>query len=548
MKEIFLLTKTLLKSSTSDTKKQGEKNTKSFGRVLFLVLVYGYIVGFISYISYYSIKSLIQINQPAIFLNLAFLMMLGFGIMQTVITSLNLLFFSKDLDFLLPLPITPIKIVISKFNCLVISQYIMSALLILPGIIIYGYLLKLNFGFYIISACGLLLFPLIPVAIISGIVTIIMKFTKIVKNKDVVQYLTILLTIFLIIAVQGISGGSSGNMSSEEIANNLLKTNVMVEKFTEMVPNIKLMMNAMLNYNNIEGIANIIIFAIISFGIYCIVAFLISKVYVKTIISLTTVKMKKTRNIDKAKDFNSNNIFISYVKKEFKLLVRNPIFFMQCVLPSILFPIIIGVPAIIGLQDSGVDLNLFRQDLGIVINSSFGLMCSLIIIIFMHIFNYTSVTAISRDGQNALFMKYIPLDYSKQIFYKIVPGILLNLIQAISIIVFGVIIIPNIKIKTLIFVFLMSLVINVLNNLLSILIDLKNPKLKWITEYAVVKQNFNMLFVFLIVAIEIGFVIWLGNFAEAENKFFILFITVLGAICLYINKYMNKKKIFEKIV
>lgn len=545
MKEIFLLTKTLLKSSTSE----GKKTSKSFGRILFFILIYGYIIGFMSYISYYAIKSLILINQPAVFLNLALVAMFGFCIIQTVITSLNILYFSKDLDFLLPLPLTPIKIVTSKLNCLVISQYIMTALLVLPGVIIYGYLLNLKFTYYIVAIMGLLLFPLIPVAIISGLVTIVMRFTKIIKNKEFVQYLTILLTLFLIIAVQSLSG-TSGNSSSEEIANNLLKTNGMLENFSSNIPNINLIMNSILNYNNIEGILNLFAFALLSIGIYCISSYMISKIYVKTVISLTTVKNKKTKNIDFTKDLNSNGLTISYIKKEFKLLIRNPVFFMQCVLPSIIFPIIIGVPAIMGVQDSGVDLNLFRQDFGIVINNSFGIMCVVVSIIFMYIFNYTSVTAISRDGENAVFMKYIPLDLKTQIFYKAVPGILLNLVPTIYIIAFCLIFIPNINIKTVAYIFLITLMINILNNILSIFIDLKNPKLKWITEYAVVKQNFNMLFIFVLVAIEIGIIIWVGNLFKTVDGFAITLIIICLTIYISINRFINKckDKLFEKIV
>ena len=376
-----------------------------------------------------------------------------------------------------------------------------------------------------------------------------MKCTKIIKNKEVVQYLTILLTLFLIIAVQSLSG-TSGNSSQEEIANNLLKTNGLVESFSNVVPNIKLIMNSILNYNSVEGILNLFLFIISSISIYFISSYIISKIYVKTVISLTTVKSKKTKNVDLTKDLTLNTASISYVKKEFKLLIRNPIFFMQCVLPSIIFPIIIGVPAIIGVQDAGVDLKLFCNDLGVVINSSFGIMCALVAIIFMYIFNYASVTAISRDGENAVFMKYIPLNLKSQMFYKAFPGILLNLIPTIYIIILGLICIPNISIKTIMYIFLISLLINVLNNILSILVDLKNPKLKWITEYAVVKQNFNMLFVLIMVAFEIGTIILLGNKFKTADGFAITLIIICLIIYFAIKKFINKNqnKIFEKIM
>ena len=549
MKEIFLLTKTLLKSSTSESKKLGEKKTNGFGKILFYILIYGYIMGIMAYLGYSAINALILVNQPAVYLNLSFVAMLGFSIIQTVITSLNILYFSKDLDFLLPLPISSIKIIISKLICLIISQYIMLGLLILPGIVVYGYLLNLNYLYYVISTLALLTFPVIPVALVSGIVTLIMRFTKIIKNKDFVQYLTIVLTIFLIFAIQSLSGGT-GTVSPEEIAVNLLKTNGLVDNFSKSFFNITLIMDSILNYNNAEGAINIFLFVLISIIIFVVISYLISKIYVKTVISLSTVKNKTIQKVNIDKDIKDSSSLVSYVSKEIKILIRNPIFFMQCLLPSIIFPIIIGVPAILGLEDAGISLSLFSQDLGVVINSSFGIMCALVAIIFTYAFNPVSVTAISRDGENAVFMKYIPLDFKTQIFYKAIPGIILNMVPTIYILIAGFLFIPNIKFKTWIFIIFISLLINIINNMLSVVVDLKNPKLKWISEYAVVKQNFNIIFVFLLVAIEIFVIIWMGNQLQIVEEFAGYLITLLLIVYVYMKRLINRKQneLFEKII
>lgn len=549
MKEILLLTKTLLKSSTSDSKQAGENKTKSFGRILFFILIYGYVIGFMGYISYYAIDSLIKVGRPEIFFNLAFTILLGFGIIQAVISSLNILYFSKDLEFLLPLPMTPRKIVFSKLNCLVISQYMAAALLVLPGIIIYGYILNLNIIYYIIALLSLLVFPIIPVAIVSLLISVIMKFTKLIKNKDVVQYFTIILTLFLIITVQSFSG-TSGNPTQEELASNLLESNNTIEKYFSIFINVNLTTEAIKNYNNIKGFADLFVLIIVSTFIYCIVSTIISKMYVNTVISLRTIKNKSNEKLDISKKIVSDKIFITYIKKEFKLLIRNPIFFMQCVLPIVIFPIIIGVPAIFGLRDSGVDFSVLQKDLSIIVNSNYGVMGFLITIIFMYIFNYTSVTAISRDGQNAMFMKYIPIDLNKQIIYKAIPGIILNLIPTIYISVFGMIVVPAISIKTFLYVFVIALLINVLNNILSIMVDLKNPKLKWVSEYTVVKQNFNMIFSMLFVAVEIGIIMLTGINIKNVDDYSMLLIGLFLLLNLIIKKYIhkNKTKIFEKII
>lgn len=146
MKDVLLLTKILFKSSLN---KNSSKKESKIGKIILYALVYTYIAGFVSYMSYICISSLMLINQEILFLKLCFSAIILLGIIQTLFTSLNLLFFSKDIENLLPLPISPLKIIMSKFNCLIIAQYFTSAVFLLPVIITYGFLLKCEFLFYI---------------------------------------------------------------------------------------------------------------------------------------------------------------------------------------------------------------------------------------------------------------------------------------------------------------------------------------------------------------------------------------------------------------
>ena len=276
----------------------------------------------------------------------------------------------------------------------------------------------------------------------------------------------------------------------------------------------------------------------------------LSKIYVNTVISLKTVKNKKIKNINFSKSLDNENTLTSYIKKEFKLLNRNPIFFMQCVLPIIILPFLLGVPAILNLNDTGVDFAVLQKDLEIIVNTNYGIMGFVITIIFMYVFNYASVTSISRDGQNAIFMKYIPIDLNKQIVYKAMPGIILNLIPTIYTFIFALIAIPNISVNTFVSVFVIALLINILNNVLLVIVDLKNPKLNWISEYTVVKQNFNIIFSMLFVAIEIGIILLCGTTIMNQDYLQIALILIFALMNLCVKKYIdsNKEKIFNKII
>ena len=180
MKDTLLLTKILLKSSFNKT-----SNKKGFGigKLILYIIVYGYIIGIFSYVSYMAISQLMPFNQEMLFVCLCFAGVIGFGIIHTLFTSLNLLFFSKDIENLLPLPINPIKIIMAKFNCLIVTQYFIVLAILVPVLVVYGVLLNCKIIFYLMSFLVSLLIPVVPVLLSSLLIIMVMKFTKIIKNK-----------------------------------------------------------------------------------------------------------------------------------------------------------------------------------------------------------------------------------------------------------------------------------------------------------------------------------------------------------------------------
>ena len=80
------------------------------------------------YISNEAITKLKSINQPEIFLNLYMVFLFLLITFQTIAISTNIYFFSKDLEFVMPLPIEPKILLISKFNTIIILIYVTEAL------------------------------------------------------------------------------------------------------------------------------------------------------------------------------------------------------------------------------------------------------------------------------------------------------------------------------------------------------------------------------------------------------------------------------------
>ena len=70
------------------------------------------------------IQFLVSRGQAEIFLNVYFLILAILIMFQTILVCTNIFYFSKDLELVLPLPITPVELLIAKFNTLICKLYI----------------------------------------------------------------------------------------------------------------------------------------------------------------------------------------------------------------------------------------------------------------------------------------------------------------------------------------------------------------------------------------------------------------------------------------
>ena len=232
------------------------------------------------------------------------------------------------------------------------------------------------------------------------------------------------------------------------------------------------------------------------------------------------------------------------------MLLRNPVFLVQCILPAILMPILcIGIVVFGFNGDEAQDL----AELSAMLQEHKLLLLFGIIAInqFFSMIIYVSATAISRDGENAVFMKYIPVSLYKQYVYKTTPNIIMNIISIL--IVLGLArYAVEISVLDLVIAFGVSTIMAVFQSFLLLLIDLKRPKLKWSSEYAVVKQNFNLIFPMIFSFVNIGIIVILGLAMEEYPAYIpvailaVAFMLATVILCGYLKK--NQYKLASKIM
>ena len=166
-------------------------------------------------------------------------------------------------------------------------------------------------------------------------------------------------------------------------------------------------------------------------------------------------------------------------------------------------------------------------------------------------FIYISITAISRDGENAVFMKYIPVSLYKQYMYKIIPNIIMNIVTIIITLGMAEYLL-NLPVITLIALFVVATIMGILQSIAMIIVDLKRPKLNWDSEYAVAKQNLNLIFPVLLSMVNIAILIGLVFLLNDVNVYIGVGIVgiLYAVVTVIINKYLYDRQyeLADKII
>ena len=519
----------------------------------------------IGFISLKVIEALYARGQAILFLKIYLPILATIFMFQAILVCSNVFFFSKDLEYILPMPIKPIELLIAKFNNVISITYSMEGLFLFVPLVIYGIITLKPIMYYFLMLIVLIMFPIFLITIVSIVMLFIMQFTKFIKNKDIFQILIVtVLTVIItttemylfqsvfddnIIQIQTNENSEMENAELNiEILNN--KLDKLNNYFLVINPCIKLLNNFQIKIILIQLI-KIIIINIILFFIF---VFLGKILYLKNLLKNIAYinKKKNTKKIIKNK-YKKNKIKISYIKNEFRKIIKNPTFFIQCIFQYIFIVLILLLiinfffPSIL---KSFEEENMINE-LGI---NNFILQCICMILGILQILftlGNLAITAISRDGKNAIVMKYIPVSLYKQFIWKNIPQILINSFTIIGILMVIVINTNNIPFIYYLIGVILAMLLNFINCIIMSIIDLKRPNLDWINETSLLKDNRNKLYQYITTIVIVLLLIYFTQiFNNINIKFslaimLVIFSLVIIALIIYVKKNINK--LFNRI-
>ena len=390
-------------------------------------IVFGFLAGIMSFFSFIVTKELIKINQTYAFTNLLLLVNFLLLFAKSIFESLNVLYFSKDLKILLRMPIKSKDILHSKLINLIISEYQMEFIMLAIPMIVYGLTIKANILFYLYMLVVLIFIPVIPIMITSLIVAVIMRFTNRIKNKNKVMYITIVLSAILISIVSSLFNSNS-LITVNDFRTMIFKTNGIASTLSDNFVLLKPIMETLINYDKITGFKNLIILIIENVACYIIVLEIMAKIYLDGAVGAMISGTKRKAPLENIEltDLKRKPIALSYILKELTTMVRTPIFFIECIIIPIFYPLS-TFAVVLGLVKFAelAGLNLWGILNNIALTSN-GLAIFLAVGQIFYMMNFSSIVAVSREANNAMIIKYIPIPLKKQFDLKISLGLIVN--------------------------------------------------------------------------------------------------------------------------
>lgn len=540
------ITSIIIKNSRRQEKQETIKE-KILSVIAFLIVFLSLAITMIV-TSIYVTKELAKINQEYTFINILLLMnfIILFG--KSIFESLNALYFSKDLKILLRMPIKSKDIVNGKLINMILSEYQMETIMLAIPMIVYGILTKAGVLFYTYMIIILAILPIIPIVITSTIISIIMRFTNIIKNKTEVMYIAIIASL---IALDLLFTGFNHNInfSIVEFKETVFRINGISEEIANRFVLIKPTMSTLLNYNNIVGLRNCILYILESIVTYIVGVFIISKVYLKGAIG-TTINSQKANKANKRltiEDFKKKDKKKTYLSKEIKVIARTPIFCIQCLIIPIIYPLAIMMVvafAVVISKIIGVDL---ISDLMNKMNTSQMAMIFIAVGEVFFMMNFCSIIGISKESKSAILTKTIPIGFKTQFNLKTYLGKTMNLLSVL-IITFAYFQATKNLTQTIV-IFAILYLLDSIGEKIKLYIDSRKPQVDWDNEYSMMKQNTNIMNVLFKTLITLVILYLISKLIKNQFAYLIAILILSFIVNSFINNYIsrNKNKIFEKI-
>lgn len=505
MNTVITLALKLVKSSfvlIDDKKKVSGKKQVAFLIVLLVLL--GPNMALFGYLTYEITTFLLQLHQETVVLAL----ILQFSVIIILFSSIfmvpSYLFYAKDIERLLPLPLSHVQLLCAKLLQIHIYQLGLLLIITLPTLI--GFIWAASFTSALLLTVVSLWINAVVTLVIAALVLIgLMSVSPWFKNKDAVTLVFSIFAVGFAIIINLFIGGLDFS-NPEAIALSLLAgQQSLSQNFASLLPYLNLSVQLLVQFNWFT----FILYVTGSIVSIVLIVKLMAPTLVTIMASFSGTNANKKMSVNVLQSYVARPLFIALLLRELKILLRTPVYFFNNVLVMFILPVILIASFTQSNTAFAVDFATIKEYLHsnpllvVVIGAGMSAMFSTL--------NLVTPTSISREGSSKFHLLLWPVPMKTLCYVKFWSGIIISLIGVAPTLIFFIL--ANVLYFQLPFLWLSLstlsiLIIMIFTNLFGLVVDLYNPKLVWENEQAAVKQNINFLFTFLSSSIVIGIMVY----------------------------------------
>ena len=479
---------------------------------------------------------------------------------------LSVFYLSADVTMLLPLPLRPAEIVGAKWLICLLQEYLLVLFVFLPLLAGYGFAGQMGAGYWILAALGCAALPAVPLIYGAVLTMLIMRVFKNIRNKDFLSYLGLILALVLAVGAQFLARGME-NVQAESVVGFLEGQEGLFHILYRIFPSFTFLSRGI----GYASLPDMLLFYVTTLAFLVVFLLIAQKIYLPAALGMSEAagSKKKLTDAQVQKELKRKDPIKAYRRIEWKKLCRTPVYFMNCVLMALIWPVLCLAIILFSVFQSAGDsefqeLMRLLSDGGLqagsLLRGDFPVAVAVLVVgcavAFFSLFCQISSTAISRQGKNFIFMKFIPLSYEEQIRGLVSCGIrvgTLGILPLVLILNAGAVFF-GLHPVTLVYSTAIVVLFVHMVNYQQLYMDICHPKLEWDTETAAVKQNYRAMLSMVINLLIGGALIGLGfllyrNLSVNIHLLTVLLILVLTALTVWMRHllFSSGTRVLEKL-
>ena len=511
----------------------GKDKMRGIGYIALFLFVVGTMVGVVTFLmdKLFGVVMLPVLQQTvlAMIILAGMLVSLLFGVFYAIS-----LYYSKDNEFLMSLPLPKTAAFTSKFIVAMLGEIGTFALLVVPALVTFSLHASVDASFILLGILVVLFGPFIPFAVANLLAAFIMRVSALSRHRSQIAVVGGFILLAGYLFLNQYLSSNLPQMSSQDIM--FLLSGGIVKAVTAAFPPAQWAAAALVTQGT-EALTSLLLFVGVSALAFVLCVVVSGRMFAASACSQNETFKKNKRVAIGELGRKVRHPAMSICVKEWKVILRSPVYAMNSLTSIIMAPLMVAVMVLTPVKGmEGGFIGALAELRGVNIVGYF-LLGGAAYCYLMASINVACMTMYSREGSAVWIAQVVPVS-AKHIYL----GKLFCSISISAIAVVATALAFTILLQMDAFVSfgaaLLGLIACLPMLIISLLFDMLWPKMHWDSERKAIKSNANsllgMMAAFLFEAILVFGVIMLLNAGAS----ILLAVLIVLALCLSLSVIM----------